>query len=942
MLSSKVVVLVAVLLCTIQLGLGLVLNAPPKYNRHLHTYTRNHGNNNNNNNIDTHHHHHHHHYQFRDYHICHSTAVEVDPSHHQHSDRIIATELEDELKASFMSYAMSTILGRALPDARDGLKPVHRRVLYAMQVLNLTPDSGYRKCARVVGEVLGKFHPHGDQSVYDALVRMAQDFVTLHPLVNGHGNFGSIDDDPPAAMRYTEAKLSNLAYDALLADIKENTVDFTANFDGNEEEPLVLPAKLPMLLLNGASGIAVGMATNIPPHNLGELCDGVMAIIKNPKITDDELFKIIPAPDFPTGGKIMGLAEARKFYSTGRGSIVLRGNSHIEELKQTSKGINRSKNAIIVTELPYMVNKAALLEKIADLVNDKKLEGISDLRDESDRDGIRVVIELKRDAVPSVVQNNLYKKTQLQTTFSGNSLALVNDGKQPQRITLRENLDIFIKFRFETVRRRSSNQLEKLKTRDHVVLGLMKALSRIDDIISVIRKSKDKDNKDAKEIFMSPEYGLSSEQVESILGLRLSRLSGLEEKKLKEEHDDLTKQIEYLTKVMSDDKLVYGIMEDETKTLKAKHAVPRKSVLWQEEAALSDIDLINNERSVMIMTHSGYIKRIPAEEFQAQSRGGRGKAGTKLSSDEDTVSHFFSCNDHDAVLFITDKGIAYSIKAFQVPKASRHAKGVPLPQVLPISSEETVTSVIPIDTFGENEYLVLLTSGGFVKKTPLKAFATISARGLIIISLGAKDSLKWARRCKPNEEIIIATKDGHASRFSEADVTSTGRTSRGSTALSLREGDTMTDMDILPPSVNEKDEANPTSFLLAVTAKGYGKRIPIPEFLIQRRRGKGVIAIKFKDKVGGGGKAARVAGKLKGEGDELKCMRVCSVGDEIVLSTAKGTIIRQRVDDLSIQSRTATGVSIQRIDKDDEITMVDIIPAASIPQDSTVDETPQH
>jgi len=411
----------------------------------------------------------------------------------------------------------------------------------------------------------------------------------------------------------------------------------------------------------------------------------------------------------------MGLSEAKKFYSTGRGSIVLRGNSHIEELKQTSKGINRSKNAIIVTELPYMVNKAALLEKIADLVNDKKLEGISDLRDESDRDGIRVVIELKRDAVPSVVQNNLYKKTQLQTTFSGNSLALVNDGKQPQRITLRENLDIFIKFRFETLRRRSSNQLEKLKTRDHVVLGLIKALSRIDDIISVIRKSKDKDNKDAKEIFMSPEYGLSSEQVESILGLRLSRLSGLEEKKLKEEHDDLTKQIEYLNKVMSDDNLVYGIMEEETKALKAKHAVPRKSVLWQEEAALSDIDLINNERSVMIMTHSGYIKRIPADEFQAQSRGGRGKAGTKLSSEEDTVSHFFSCNDHDAVLFITDKGIAYSIKAFQVPKASRHAKGVPLPQVLPISSEETVTSVIPIDTFGENEYLVLLTSGGFVK-----------------------------------------------------------------------------------------------------------------------------------------------------------------------------------------------------------------------------------
>lgn len=869
--------------------------------------------------------------------------------------RIQNIELNDELKSSFMSYAMSTILGRALPDARDGLKPVHRRVLYAMQCLNLTPDNTYRKCARVVGEVLGKFHPHGDMSVYDALVRMAQDFVMLHPLVAGHGNFGSVDNDPAAAMRYTEAKLSKIAFDTLLSDIKEETVDFVANFDGNEEEPLVLPARLPMLLLNGASGIAVGMATSIPPHNLGELADAIVAIIDNPSLTDEELFKIIPAPDFPTGGKIMGSSAAKTLYQTGHGSIVMRATSHMEMITSSSKAGSRTRNAIVVTELPYMTNKATLLEKIADLVNDKKIEGIADLRDESDRDGIRVVIELKRDAIPALVQNNLFKKTALQMTFSGNMLALVDEGKQPQRITLRQGLDLFIDYRFHTLRRRTKYQLKKLNARNHIVEGMILAMNRMDDIITLLRKTKES-TENVKAMLTSSKYGLSTIQADAILNMQLRRLTALEEDKLKEENVDLLRQIKLLSGVMEEDAKVFSIMRDETLELKAKHAQPRRSILWEEEGSLSDEDLLANDRSVIVMTRSGYIKRVPIEEFETQSRGTRGKAGARLSADDDSVSQFFSCNDHDVILFITDKGKAYSVKAFQVPLASRIAKGVPLPQVLPINSDEIVTSVIPVDSFNanENEHLVLLTSHGFVKKTPMKAFESISARGLIIISLEDTDSLRWARRCLPHEEVLIATRygpscslyfplnltdifhfllspqfhrDGFASRFTAADLTSTGRTSRGVRALNLREGDQMADIDILRPSLLSASATEP-SYVLAVTEKGYGKRIPIDEFRTQRRGGKGVIAIKFKEKAGGGGKIARGEGKGKGEADALRCMRVCGEGDEVVLSTVRGTILRQGVDDVSVQSRAATGVRIQKISPDDSIVCVDIVPKA--------------
>lgn len=848
--------------------------------------------------------------------------------------RVQNIELNDELRTSFMSYAMSTILGRALPDARDGLKPVHRRVLYAMQCLNLTPDNTYRKCARVVGEVLGKFHPHGDIAVYDALVRMAQDFVMLHPLVAGHGNFGSVDNDPAAAMRYTEAKLSKLAYDTLLSDIKEETVDFVPNFDGNEEEPLVLPARLPMLLLNGASGIAVGMATSIPPHNLGELADAIVAIIDKPQLSEEELLKIIPAPDFPTGGKILGGSGSKSLYQTGHGSIIMRATCHMEVITSSSKaGGSKSRNAIVVTELPYMTNKATLLEKIADLVNDKKIEGISDLRDESDRDGIRVVIELKRDAIPALVQNNLFKKTALQVTFSGNMLALVDSGKQPQRLTLRQALDIFIDYRFSTLRKRTQFQLKKLNARNHIVEGMILALSRMDDIISLLRKTKETTEK-VKSLLMGEKYGLSNEQADAILNMQLRRLTAMEEDKLREENRDLLRQIRLLTGVMEDDAQVFQIMRQETLELKEKHAQPRRSIVCtDEEGSLSDEDLLANDRSVIVMTRSGYIKRVPILEFETQSRGTKGKAGARLSAiDDDGVSHFFSCNDHDVILFVTDKGKAFSVKAFQVPLGSRIAKGVPLPQVLPITSDELVTSVVPVDSFSahENEHLVLLTSQGFVKKTPIKAFESISARGLIIISLGESDSLRWARRCLPHEEVLIATRDGFASRFMSTDLPSTGRTSRGVRALKLREGDQMADIDILRPEHEGGDSKNePPSYVLAVTEKGYGKRIPIEEFRTQRRGGKGVIAIKFKEKAGGGGKVARGEGKSKGESDALRCMRVCAEGDEVVLSTVRGTILRQSVDDVSVQSRAATGVRLQRIEGDDAIVSVDVVPAPS-------------
>ncbi|CBN74882.1 DNA gyrase subunit A [Ectocarpus siliculosus] len=799
-------------------------------------------------------------------------------------DQVVNVGLEAEIKTSFMQYAMSIILGRALPDVRDGLKPVHRRILYAMYGLNLNPEGTHRKCARVVGEVLGKYHPHGDTAVYDALVRMAQDFVMSAPLIQGHGNFGSIDNDPAAAMRYTECKLSSVAKDTLLTDINLDTVDMMTNFDGNEKEPVVLPSRLPLLLINGATGIAVGMATNIPPHNLGEVVAATIALIRNPGIPDDQLFRLLPAPDFPTGGRIMGLAGARKLYTTSNGGVTLRATTHIEVIE--AKGRTK-RNAVVVTELPYQVNKSSLLQRMAEMVNDKKLEGISDLRDESDRDGVRVVVELKRDANPQVVENNLFKKTQLQTSFSGNMLALGSDGTKPHRFSLRAAIQSFVDFRFTTVRRRTAFELGKVRAREHIVQGMLQALGMIDAVIELVRASTDTPM--ARDGLMAEPYGLSQEQADAILALRLGRLTSMEEGKLKAEAEDLKAAMERLEGVMNEDSKVMDIIVEELTEAKNKHAVPRRTMIKPDEGELHEEDLLANDNSVVVVTAAGYIKRMPLEEFTAQNRGTRGKAGAKMSSDHDVVQHFFTCQDHDTILFVSDKGVAYGIRAFQVPVGSRTAKGVPVPQVLPIAGDEQIASVLAVDDFREDEYLVLLTQKGYIKRTPLAAFKSTSSRGLIIISLGEDDTLRWVKRCCDENGIVIGSKQGYATRFlaNQKDLRPSGRTSRG---------------------VKEEGHS-----LLVLTTRGYGKRVALNEFKTTRRGGKGVIALKLRQKLE----------------DTLACFRIVGADDEIMLSTAQGTIVRQRAGAIARQSRTATGVIVQKLDANDGIKDVALVPEIS-------------
>jgi len=583
------------------------------------------------------------------------------------NDRIIQTDLRNEMSRSYLEYAMSVIVGRALPDARDGLKPVHRRILYAMYELGLTSGRPYRKCARVVGEVLGKYHPHGDTAVYDALVRMAQDFSMRMPLIDGHGNFGSVDNDPPAAMRYTESRLQSLTDESLLEDIESETVDFADNFDGSQQEPTVLPARIPQLLLNGSSGIAVGMATNIPPHNLGELINGLKSIINNPSIEDRELFEIIKGPDFPTGGQILGRDGIRETFKTGRGSITMRGVANIEQIKLSGRA---EKDAVIITELPFQTNKAALIERIADLVNEKKLEGISDIRDESDRDGMRIVIELKRDAYPQVVLNNLFKLTPLQNNFSANILALVKG--EPTTLSLRKMLDVFLDFRVETIRRRTGFLLKKAEERDHIVKGLLLALGAMDEIINLIRSAKDTNSAREK---LQTDHELSSTQAEAILQMQLRRLTALEADKIKAEHDELTQKINQYKQILNSKERIFEIILEELNKIDERFSSPRKTEILDLGGGLDDIDLIANDRSVVLLTEAGYLKRMPVNEFESTSRGSRGKAGTKTKEDDD-VKLFISCNDHDTLLLFSDRGVAYALPAYRVPMSSRTAKGL--------------------------------------------------------------------------------------------------------------------------------------------------------------------------------------------------------------------------------------------------------------------------
>lgn len=836
-------------------------------------------------------------------------------------ERIVPTNLTSEMSNSYLEYAMSVIVGRALPDARDGLKPVHRRILYAMYELGLIPERPFRKCARVVGEVLGKYHPHGDTAVYDALVRMAQDFSMRDPLINGHGNFGSVDNDPPAAMRYTECRLQSLATNGLLRDIEAETVDWIDNFDGSQQEPVVLPARIPQLLLNGTTGIAVGMATNIPPHNLGELIDGTIAMINNPDLTDVELMQYIPGPDFPTGGQILGRQGIKDAYLTGRGSVTMRGVANIETVSARGR---QDKEAIIITELPYQTNKAALIEKIADLVNDKKIDGISDIRDESDRNGMRIVIELKRDAYAKVVLNNLYKQTGIQSNFGANMLALV--GNEPQLLTLSKFLSVFLEFRVETITRRTRYLLRKAEERDHILQGLLIALGNLDEVIRLIRGATDSTM--AKQQLVT-DLSLSEFQADAILQMQLRRLTALEAEKIEAEHQDLMTQITDYQDILARRERINVIIEDELTEIRNIHATPRRTEIIQGDGDLFDIDLIANEQVAIILTQQGYLKKMLVNTFEAQNRATRGKAGAKMKED-DLVEHFLTGCEHDTILFFSDRGVVYALSAYQIPSSSRTARGVPIISQLPISSAEKITSIVAVSEFTDHQYLVMLNKQGLIKKTALSAFAHIRSNGLIAIGLNEEDELRWVRLATAEDSVLIGSRRGMAIHFYADDnqLRPLGRTAKGVKSMKLRSGDQIISMDVLPAQIvaqiqeagdNEVDDDNEEElsqdsgkdapWALAVTSSGYGKRVPVSQFRLQRRAGLGLKAIRFRK-----------------SNEELAALHIVNGDDEFMIITTRGIIIRCDVNAVSLQSRNASGVRVQKLDGDDAIAGIALVP----------------
>ncbi|WHX49145.1 DNA gyrase subunit A [Paenibacillus woosongensis] len=794
--------------------------------------------------------------------------------------QIIDRDINVEMRESFMDYAMSIIVSRALPDVRDGLKPVHRRILYAMSELGMYPDKPYKKSARIVGEVIGKYHPHGDSAVYETMVRMAQDFSMRYMLVEGHGNFGSIDGDFAAAMRYTEARLSKIAME-MLRDINKETIDFMPNYDGEEHEPVVLPARYPNLLVNGVSGIAVGMATNIPPHNLGEVIDGVQAMIKNPDIDSLELMEYIQGPDFPTAGFIMGRSGIRQAYTTGRGSVTMRARTTIEE--------NNNKARIIVDELPYQVNKARLVEKIAELVREKKIDGITDLRDESDRNGMRVVIELRRDVNPNVVLNNLYKHTSLQSTFGINMLAIVNN--EPKILTLKEVLHHYLQHQVDVIRRRTEFELKKAEARAHILEGLRVALDNLDEVIALIRGSR---TTEIARAGLMERFGLSQEQAQAILDMRLQRLTGLEREKIEEEYNELLQKIAEYREILANESLVLQIISDELQEIRERFADPRRTEITVGAESILDEDLIPQEDVVITITHTGYIKRLPLTTYRSQKRGGRGVVGMD-TKDNDFVEHLFVTNTHHYLMFFTDRGKAYRLKAYEIPELGRTARGTPIINLIQIEQGETVNAVIPVEKFDEEKYLFFATRQGIVKKTPLEDYVNIRRGGLIAVNLREDDTLIDVRLTDGEQEMIMGTAQGMSIRFPESDVRSMGRAATGVKGITLDEGDTLIGMDVIVPDQD----------ILIVTTKGYGKRTPVSEYRIQSRGGKGIKTINVTEKNG------PVVG-----------LKVVKNDEDLMIITSSGTLIRTSMEGISTMGRNTQGVKLINIREDDAVATV--------------------
>ncbi|MFY0520425.1 DNA gyrase subunit A [Lysinibacillus sp. UGB7] len=790
--------------------------------------------------------------------------------------------ITEEIETSFLDYAMSVIVSRALPDVRDGLKPVHRRILYGMQELGNTADKAYKKSARIVGDVMGKFHPHGDSSIYDAMVRMAQDFSYRYMLVDGHGNFGSVDGDGAAAMRYTESRMSRIAME-MLRDINKNTIDYTDNYDGSEKEPVVLPSRYPNLLVNGAAGIAVGMATNIPPHQLGETIDAVLALSENPAITTEELMEIIPGPDFPTGGLILGRSGIRRAYETGRGSIIIRAKVEIE---QKANG----KETILIHELPYQVNKAKLIEKIAELVRDKKIDGITNLRDESDRRGMRVVIEVRKDANANVVLNNLYKQTAMQSSFGINMLSLVNG--QPKVMGLKEMLYHYLEHQKVIIRRRTEFDLKKAEDRAHILEGLRIALDHIDEIIAIIRGSRSGD--EAKPQLME-RFNLSERQAQAILDMRLVRLSGLEREKIEAEYQELQVLIAELKAILADEAKIVEIIRTEIIEVKERFNDTRRTEITSGGMEMiEDEDLIPVENSVVTLTHNGYIKRLAANTYRSQKRGGRGVQGMGTNED-DFVEHLMNTSTHDTILFFTSKGKVFRAKGYEIPEYGRTAKGLPIVNLLNIEKDEKVTAMIRVASFEDDAYFIFTTKTGITKRTPVSQFANIRTNGLIAISLREDDDLIAVRLTDGSKQVIIGTRDGMLVRFQEDDIRSMGRTAGGVRGIKLRDGDEVVGMEIV-----ESGEE-----ILVVTAKGYGKRTSEEEYRLQSRGGVGLKTIQITDKNG-----------------PMVAVKTVDGSEDLMLITINGMLIRMDVNDISLIGRSTQGVRLIRLGDDELVATV--------------------